>query len=65
MTRKQTVKWLQDQWEQSNIISGILTMAIWGTIIALTLMGRDPPDVLIGAGGIIIGFFFRAKKDNE
>ena len=64
LTRKQTVRWFQDQWEKSNLISGTLAMGIWGTIVALALMGREPPDVLIGAGGIIIGFFFRSKTDN-
>jgi len=56
-----TLVWLGDQWNKSNIMSGILAIAIWLTIIYLAIIGREPPDVLIGAGGIIIGFFFRAK----
>jgi len=54
--------WLRQQWERSNIISGILALAIWGVILYLAVVGVEPPDVLIGAGGIIIGFFFKATS---
>lgn len=55
--------WLQQQWSKSNIISGVLAIGVWGAIIALALMDRELPSVLVGAGGIIIGFFFKAKSD--
>ena len=54
-------KWLGEQWSKSNIISGILALAIWAVILYLAIAGVEPPDVLIGAGGIIIGFFFKSK----
>ena len=58
---KKTGAWLAAQWEKSNLLSGVLAIAVWGAIIYLSVIGRDPPDVLVGAGGIIMGFFFRAK----
>lgn len=54
--------WFQQQWEKSNILSGVLALGIWGVILYLAVIGQEPPDVLIGAGGIIIGFFFKAKS---
>lgn len=53
--------WLRSQWEKSNIISGLLALAIWGAIIYLSIAGRDPPPVLVAAGGAIITVFFRSK----
>lgn len=53
--------WFADQWAKSNIISGILALSIWGVILYLSAVGREPPDVLIGAGGIVVGYFFKSK----
>jgi len=55
--------WLAEQWAKSNLLSGVLAVAVWGAIIYLAIVGRDPPDVLVGAGGIIMGFFFRSKTN--
>lgn len=57
--------WFREQWEKSNIISGLLAVGIWTVIGYLSVIGRDPPDVLVGAGGMIIGFFFRAKPSER
>ena len=59
---KRTGAWLAAQWEKSNLLSGVLAIAVWGAIIYLAVIGRDLPDVLVGAGGIIMGFFFRSKS---
>ncbi len=55
--------WLAEQWAKSNLLSGVLAVAVWGAIIYLAIVGRDPPDVLVGAGGLIMGYFFHTKKD--
>ena len=57
--------WAREQWSKSNIISGVLALAIWTAIIALAVMGRELPDALVGAGGLIIGFFFNVKRSAE
>ena len=54
--------WLAEQWSKSNILSGLLAVGIWGVILYLSVIGEEPPDVLIGAGGIIIGYFFKSKS---
>ena len=56
-------RWLGEQWSKSNIISGVLALAIWGVILYLSVVGAEPPDVLIGAGGIVVGYFFKSKSD--
>jgi len=55
--------WFAKAWAQNTIISGLLALVIWGTIVYLSIIGTDPPDVLVGAGGVIIGFFFRSKLE--
>lgn len=57
--------WLLSQWEKSNIISGVLALGIWSVICYLAIAQLAIPDVLIGAGGIVVGFFFKAKKEKE
>lgn len=54
--------WFLEQWAKSNIISGLLALGIWGVILYLSIIGRPPPDVLIGAGGIVVGYFFKSKS---
>lgn len=36
-----------------------LALLIWGSIAGLALSGRPVPDVFTGAGGIVVGYFFR------
>lgn len=55
-------EWTGRQWAKSNIISGLLALMIWGAIVYLSIVGQDPPGVLIGAGGLIIGYFFKSKS---
>ena len=55
------MKWLQSQWEQSSIISGLLALGVWGSIIALALVQAPIPDILYAGGMSVIGFFFGAK----
>jgi len=59
------MKWLQRQWEQSSIISGLLALGIWGGIIALALQQAPIPDILYAGGMGVIGFFFGAKVGQQ
>jgi len=62
---KSFARWIQRQYEKSNIISGFLAFAIWGTICYLAAAGREIPTILATAGGAIIVFFYRAKQEVE
>jgi hypothetical protein len=44
----------------NTILQGVLTILVWGTISYLYIAGREVPDALLGAGGIILGFYFHA-----
>jgi hypothetical protein len=59
------MKWLQSQWEQSSIISGLLALGIWGGIITLALQQAPIPDILYAGGMGVIGFFFGAKVGQQ
>jgi len=60
---KQFTRWIQRQYEKSNIISGFLAFAIWGTICYLAATGHEIPTILATAGGAIIMFFYEMKKE--
>lgn len=57
--------WLQRQWEQSSIISGILAISIWGAIIYLAVTQAPIPDILYAGGTGVMGFFFGAKVGQD
>lgn len=59
------MKWLQSQWEQSSIISGILALAVWGAIIYLAIAQLPIPDILYAGGTGVMGFFFGAKVGRQ
>jgi len=59
------MKWLQSQWEQSSIISGVLALAIWGAIIFLAVTQGPVPEILYYGGSTVIGFFFGAKVGQQ
>lgn len=59
------MEWFKDQFAKSNIISGILAIAIWGVILYLSIVGQPIPDILIAGGASILAFFYDAKKDNQ
>jgi len=59
------MKWLQTQWEQSSIISGVLALAIWGAIIFLAVTQAPIPDILYAGGTGVMGFFFGAKVGQQ
>lgn len=51
-------------WEyfgQSLILQGLLTVMVMGTICYLYLTTGDCPTALMGVGGVIVGYFFKAK----
>ena len=53
--------WLKDQFSRSNIISGLLALAIWGAVIALSLQQAPIPDILYAGGMSVVAFFFGTK----
>ena len=57
--------WLKDQFARSNIISGLLALAIWGGIIYLAVGQVPIPDILYAGGMAVVGFFFGAKVGEE
>ena len=59
------MRWLQSQWEQSNIISGILAIAIWGAIIYLAVTQVPVPEILYYGGSTVLGIFFGAKVGQQ
>ena len=59
------MRWLQSQWEQSSIISGILALAIWGAIIYLAIAQLSIPDILYAGVTGVMGFFFGAKVGQQ
>jgi len=54
-----------DEFSKSNVISGILALIIWGVICYLAVVGQPVPEVLIGGGLSIIGFFFGSKAGTQ
>jgi len=51
--------------KESTITQALLTVAIWGSIIALIFLKIEPPSYLIEAGLFVLGFFFGAKVQNS
>lgn len=51
-------------WElfkQSVILQGVLTLALWGTVIYLVIVGQPVPDLLAMGATSILGFWFGTK----
>ena len=55
------MEWFKDQFAQSNIISGLLALVVWGAVIYLAITQVEIPDVLVAGGMSIIAFFFGSK----
>lgn len=56
------MKWFWEQFAQSNIISGLLSLGIWGAIVYLAIVGLPIPDILYVGGTTVIAFFFGTKQ---
>lgn len=54
-----------DEFGKSNIISGLLALALWSAIIFLSVTGGPIPEVLVGGGLTVIAFFFGSKVGSE
>ena len=54
-----------DEFSKSNVISGILALIIWGVICYLAVVSLPVPEVLVGGGLSIIGFFFGSKAGTQ
>ena len=55
-------------WEyfgQSLILQGILTVLVMGTICYMYITTGDCPTGLMGIGGVIVGYFFKAKGKTQ
>ena len=59
------VGWFTSEFSKSNILSGVLAIAIWGAIIFLAVSQAPIPEILYYAGSTIIGFFFGAKLGQD
>ena len=57
--------WIKDEFSKSNIISGLLAIAIWGGIIYLAVAQAPIPDVLYAGGMSVVAFFFGTKVGNR
>jgi len=55
-------QWFSEQFAKSNIISGLLALAIWGAVIFLAITGGVIPDILYVGGTTVIAFFFGSKQ---
>jgi len=55
------MQWFKGQFVQSNIVSGVLAVAIWGVICYLAVAQIQIPDLLTAGGMSILAFFFGAK----
>lgn len=53
------------EFAKSNIISGLLAVAVWFAIIFLAVTSRDVPEVLVSGGLAVIGFFFGSKVGEQ
>jgi uncharacterized membrane protein len=59
------MEFLWREFAKSNIISGLLAIAVWGAIIFLAVTSRDVPEVLVSGGLAVIGFFFGSKVGEQ
>lgn len=55
------MEWFKDQFAKSNIISGILAVAVWGAVIYLAVTQSPIPDILYAGGMSVIAFHFGSK----
>jgi membrane-bound ClpP family serine protease len=44
----------------SEVLQALLALLLWGTICYLYLTGQAVPDTLLGAGSIVLGFYFHS-----
>lgn len=58
-------RWFRRAWAQNTIISGFLAILIWGSIIYMSIVGTDLPDVVVAAGGAVMGYFFARKSADK
>jgi len=56
---------LIDLWKSSALIQGTLALMFGGTICYLAISGREAPEVLFALVGIIIGYYFRTKTNQQ
>lgn len=54
-----------DYFSQSVILQGFLTVALWASAVYLIVIGRDVPDLLAAACGMMITFWFASKTAAE
>lgn len=53
--------WFKAEFAKSNIISGLLAVAIWGAIIFLAVTTRPIPEILYVGGTTVVAFFFGSR----
>jgi len=55
------MKWFQDQFAQSNVISGFVVVALVVVISYLAVTGQPIPEVLSVGFSTVVAFFFGSK----
>lgn len=53
--------WVREQWDKSNILSGVLAIMIWGTIVYMAIAQLEIPGIVATGGGAIIVYFYGEK----
>lgn len=59
------MKWFQEQFAQSNIISGVIALSLVGVICYLAVTGQTIPEVVSGGFLTVIAFFFGSKMGQQ
>lgn len=55
------MEWFRTEFSRSNIISGVLALAIWAAVIYLAVVQAPIPDILYVGGTSVLAFHFGAK----
>ena len=48
--------------KENTIIQAVMALALGATLCYLAIVGREPPDYLVTAFMLILGFFFGSKS---
>lgn len=51
-----------DLWKSSALVQGLMALSCTATIIYLSVVGQDVPEVLVGIVMTVVGYYFGAKN---
>lgn len=49
-------------WLPEGSVRAIMAIGLTGAVIALAVLGREPPDALTTVAGMVLGYYFGVKK---